>query len=92
MKLTKEQYDALAPYETQFITATKSQWARHPGRAALDIMCDTLEAVTGHRPRRNHTCNVCVLNIITEMGSIWLADKVEVERKKATKAKKEKKA
>lgn len=90
MKLTKEQYEALAPYEAQFITATKSQWARHPGKAALDLMCDTIEAVTGRRPRRNHTCNICVLNIITEMGSIWLTDKAERE-KKATKGKREKK-
>ena len=77
MRLTEEQFQALAPYEQNFVTMTRAQYTRHPGAAALNLMYDIYEAVTGVKQRHNLSCSHCIMRIVTDMGRIWLADKQE---------------
>lgn len=80
MKLTKEQFEALAPYEENFRTANRSEtsgWSRHPGSAALDLMQRIYTNAVGPRPRLNKSCSHCILSLIRDMGRIWLSDQAE---------------
>ena len=47
MRLTEEQFKALAPYEKHFDSAVNHRWTRFPGGAALDLIQDILHQVTG---------------------------------------------
>ena len=77
MRLTKEQLDALAPYEKHFDSAVNHRWTRFPGGAALDLIHDTLKQVTGLNLPLNKCCSHCILELMTEMGKIFLADREE---------------
>ena len=77
MKLTKEQFDALAPYEKHFDSAVNHRWTRFPGGAALDLIHDILHQVTGLNLPLNKCCSNCILELMTEMGKIFLADREE---------------
>lgn len=77
MKLTKEQFDALAPYEKYFDSAVNHRWTRYPGGAALDLIHDILHQVTGLNLPLNKCCSHCILELMTEMGKIFLADREE---------------
>lgn len=82
MKLTQEQFDALAPYEKHFDTAVNHRWTRFPGGAALDLIHDTLKQVTGLNLPLNKCCSHCILELMTEMGRVYFADKEERNRRK----------
>ena len=77
MRLTKEQFDALAPYEKHFDSAVNHRWTRFPGGAALDLIHDMLRQVTGLNLPLNKCCSHCILELMTEMGKIFLADREE---------------
>ena len=77
MRLTKEQFDALAPYEKHFDSAVNHRWTRFPGGAALDLIHDILYQVTGLNLPLNKCCSHCILELMTEMGKIFLADREE---------------
>ena len=77
MRLTKEQFGALAPYEKHFDSAVNHRWTRFPGGAALDLIHDTLKQVTGLNLPLNKCCSHCILELMTEMGKIFLADREE---------------
>lgn len=79
MKLTKKQFDALAPYEKHFDSAVNHRWTRFPGGAALDLIHDTLHQVTGLNLPLNKCCSHCILELMTEMGRIFLADRDEIK-------------
>ena len=79
MKLTKEQFDALAPFEKYFDSAVNHRWTRFPGGAALDMIHDTLHQVTGLDLPLNKCCSHCILELMTEMGKIYLADRDEIK-------------
>lgn len=81
MRLTDEQFNALLPYEKHFETAVKAKWARHPGISALDLIQDIYTKVTGDKTKLNKGCNRCVLNLLTDMGNIFLADLEERNRR-----------
>ena len=80
MRLTKEQFNALAPYEKHFDSAVNHRWTRFPGGAALDLIHDTLKQVTGLNLPLNKCCSHCILELMTEMGRIFLADRDEMKR------------
>lgn len=80
MKLTQEQFDALAPYQKHFETAVNHRWTRFPGGAALDLIHDTLKKVTGMNVPLNKCCSHCILELMTDMGRIFLADLEEKKR------------
>lgn len=82
MKLTTNQYEALAPYEAYFKTAVNSNWARHPGQTALEAIHSVYTQVTKEPRRLNGSCQSCILNLLKDMGTIYLADKEEIINKK----------
>ena len=75
MELSKEQLDALAPYESYMMTAVKSNWSRYPGREALQEMHRILEEVTGRTRPLNVNCQSCVLNLLRDCGTIYFKAK-----------------
>ena len=75
MELSKEQLDALAPYESFMRTAVKSNWSRYPGRDALQEMHRILEEVTGRTRTLNVNCQSCVLNLLRDCGTIYFKAK-----------------
>ena len=79
MKLTKKQYDALAPFEKHFDSAVNHRWTRFPGGAALDMIHDILLQVTSLNLPVNKCCSHCILELMTEMGRIFLADRDEMK-------------
>lgn len=74
MKLTEEQFNALLPYEKNFETMVRHRWARNPGSSALDLMNDIYEQVTGTKNKLNKGCQHCIMRLLTELGTIFLAD------------------
>ena len=89
MKLTKKQFDALAPYEKHFDSAVNHGWTRFPGGAAMDLIHDTLHQVTGLNLPLNKCCSHCILELMTEMGKIFLADREERNKTLVSKIEKE---
>lgn len=87
MKLSQEQFDALAPYQKHFETAVKAQWTRNPGSVALDLIFNIYVQVTGSTEKLNKGCNHCIMRLMTDMGRIFLEDLEE--RKKVVVAKEE---
>lgn len=82
MRLTEEQFNALAPYQRHFETAVRSQWARLTGTSALDLIHETYVQVTGKNFRLNKGCSSCILQLLTDMGTIFLADLEERNKTK----------
>ena len=80
MKLTKEQFDALAPYEKHFDSAVNHRWTRFHGGAALDLIHDILHQVTGLNLSLNKCCPYCIMELMTAMGTIFLADRDDMKR------------
>lgn len=74
MKLTDEQFKALAPYQSNFETMVRSKWARHPGAAALDLIHKIHCQVTGSTQKLNKGCQHCIMRLLSDMGRIYLAD------------------
>ena len=75
MTFNDEQMAVLAKYEQNFLTATKTNWSRYPGRDALEEILATLKAATGDRRRLNAACGVCYLNLLKDTGRLYFADK-----------------
>lgn len=80
MRLTEEQFNALAPYQSNFETMVRSKWARHPGSAALDLIHEIYCQVTGSTQKLNKGCSHCIMRLLTDMGRIFLADLDEMKR------------
>lgn len=77
MKLTTEQFEALKPYEEYFRTAVNAQWARHPGRSALELIHEIYQNATKTTTRLNLGCNHCILRLLSDTGRMYFADKDE---------------
>lgn len=77
MKFNDEQFAALAPYERHFVTATRSDYSRNPGIAAMRLIQATWNTATGRNDKVNLFCGRCVLRLLKEAGAAWLADKAE---------------
>lgn len=74
MRLTEEQFNALAPYQSHFETMIRAKWARHPGSAALDLIHEIYCKVTGSTMKLNKGCSHCIMTLLNDMGRIFLAD------------------
>ena len=77
MTFNDEQFAALAPYEKHFVTATRSDYSRNPGIAAMRLIQATWNTATGRNDKVNLFCGRCVLRLLKEAGAAWLADKAE---------------
>ena len=79
MTFTKEQMDALAPYEKYFITSVRSKWCSYPGADALRRIHQIYTQATGNRLPLNVTCGRCMSILMRNAGEIYLKDKAEME-------------
>ena len=87
MKLTDEQFKALAPYEEHFTTAIKGKWYRNLPRTAIDLIHSIRFQVTGYNQRMNKSCSHCILRLLQDMGAIYFEDKQErIDRENDKKA------
>ena len=84
MTMTDEQFAALAQYEDRFTTATKANWCRYPGLAALQTMVSVYNSVTGQGIRINSGCSRCVLHVVQDAGRVYFAEKARREAAQAT--------
>ena len=82
--MTDEQFQALAQYEDRFTTATKANWCRYPGLAALQTMVSVYNSVTGKTLRLNSGCSRCVLHVVQDTGRLYFAEKARREAPQAT--------
>ena len=76
MNYTEEQFEALAKYEDQFRTATRSNWATYVGfPAAKKIHGIMIEAgLAKANVHVNYACANCVLRLLKQAGRAWLED------------------
>ena len=86
MTMTDEQFQALAQFEDRFTTATKANWCRYPGLAALQTMASVYNSVTGQGIRINSGCSRCVLHVVQDAGRVYFAEKARRETVQETKA------
>lgn len=82
MKLTDNQYETLSAYETQLRTAVRSRWARFPGTSAMVKIHKIHNEVFKRKTVLNSSCSSCVLRLLTEVGTVYFADKAEREQKR----------
>lgn len=87
MTLTKEQLKALEPYETNFMTAIRSKYARHPGQHGVKTIHEVYSSVVRNAPKLNTSCSSCVLSLLVDCGRIYFKDKAEMEAKPKRKKK-----
>ena len=80
MTYTKDQMEALSPYEEHFITAVRARWCRYPGQDALRRIHQIFTSATGDRRRLNSSCGVCILHLMRDAGTAYLKDKEELAR------------
>lgn len=86
MNFSDKTFEALAPFERYFKTATEADWCPNPGRAALDAMAEALTEKDGRRTAVNHACGSCILRVVKRTGYLWFEDKAQREAQKAAKA------
>ena len=89
MKLTKEQFALLSEYEKNMETALHARWARNPGRRPLEIMADIWRKHSYSGFRMDFNCSTCIVNLLSDVGRIYFADKAELiaaEKAKAQEA------
>lgn len=86
MKLTQEQFQALSQYERNFTTAIKAKWSAYPGENGVRLMHEILCKVTGTSRHLSMSCGACILQLVTEVGRIYFADKAEAEKAAAAAA------
>ena len=79
MIFSEEQLKALKPYHKNFETAVESRWARNPGRKALGEIAGIWNEVQGSSEVWDFNCGTCILRLLTECGSAYLADLEEMK-------------
>lgn len=77
MKLTESQFKTLSQFEAYFNTAVNSDWSRHPGQAALQMIHEIYTQVSGDRRKLNGSCQSCILHLLQDCGRLYFADKQE---------------
>ncbi len=80
MKLTTDEFAAVAAYERQLQVAVRSKYLRNIGRSGLAVLVPIYERVSGSRQRVNDNCAACILGFLQRLGAIYFADKTELEQ------------
>lgn len=74
--LTAAQMQALAPCERFFTQAVEAAWCSYPGQDNLRLMLDTWKDVVGKEYIGfRFGCPDCMLNLVRDLGVIYLANK-----------------
>ena len=92
MTFTKDQIEALAPFEAYFHTAIYADYSRHPGRENLRKIYDIFTGATNDTRRFDDNCQHCILHLIKDCGRIYYRDKealAKIEEAKAKEVKEE---
>lgn len=76
-QLTIEEMEYLQQFERHFTTATESKWTRYPGKEGILRMTQVLNRIKKRDARPNYTCNICIVELVAEVGKIYFADKAE---------------
>lgn len=71
IKLTKEQIEALKPYESYMRTAVRARWASNPGMQGIDTLRRVWEEATGSRRNMTTSCAMCILNLLIDVGRLY---------------------
>ena len=90
MIFSEEQLMALKPYHKNFETAVESRWARNPGRKALGEIAGIWNEAQGSSEVWDFNCGTCILRLLTECGSAYLADLEEMKSITTKRAKRDK--
>ncbi len=83
MKLTQEEFAAVAVYEQQIQTAVRSNYLRNVGRSGLAVLVPIYERATASKLSVNGNCAACILDLLKRIGAIYFADKAEQEQQAA---------
>ena len=75
MKLTQEQMTYLSRFEGNMLTAVRSNWTSPLSASDLQMVADIYNKVTGQSRRANANCASCILELLTDMGRIYFAQK-----------------
>lgn len=75
MKFTNKQMAVLSKFEDRMRTAVRSQWASPVSATELQRIVDILNDVTGSNRRANANCASCILEVLTDAGRIYFAQK-----------------
>lgn len=86
MKMTDEQFNALAQYEDNYKTAIDLGYSRYPGQAGVNTMFNIYRDLTDTRVNMNRSCSVCILHLVQKVGKLYFAEKTRREEE-ALKAK-----
>lgn len=86
MKMTDEQFNALAPFEDNYKTAIDLGYSRYPGQAGVNTMFNIYRDLTNTRTNMNRSCSVCILHLVQKVGKLYFAEKTRREEE-ALKAK-----
>lgn len=80
MEITKKQMAYLSKFESNMQTAVRSNWTSSLSASDLQGVADIFNEVTGQNRRANANCASCILELLTDMGRIYFAQK-EAESK-----------
>lgn len=84
MKLTETDMKWLSQFETNMGTAVRSNWASPISDTNLAKMSEIFNRVYGTERRVKMSCASCVLELLTDMGRLYFAQKEAQEAPKKT--------
>ena len=78
-QLTKEQLSALEKFERFFNQAIGARYCSYPGSAGVEEMLSIWNEVTGEERRIRGGCSVCIFHLVSDLGTLYFAQKEAVE-------------
>lgn len=85
IRLTKEQLEALAPFEEHLRTAYKSGWARNITTGKFRSLKAVYDNITGKINNVNGGCGFCVLDMLRTLGQLYFYTRDVEAREEAEK-------
>lgn len=79
-QLTGEQLGELAQFERFFHQAVEARYCSYPGAAAVDKILSIWNDMTGQARRVCAGCPEAIFHLITDMGTVYFAQKDAAEK------------
>lgn len=89
MKLTKEQYEKLKPYEKDIKAAYKNSFLHMPGSDFIKVAAIYTEITGKALTKSQMSCNTCRLNTLRKLGELYVQYTESLERKEQLKKEEE---